>query len=180
MKTQQQNFTFWEKNPTCECVFFLNYFHLEFSDILLLRSIFKQLNIKATLVGPKYIRSNYLLKYRSFIYGKCIMGVTVNKLSILVESLTKLEVELTTHFKDMSFYGVFINNVYFTINNIKLSLNWILQQSKINIYKDLFFLNNGFLYLLFKNLGVHYYYKHIGILHSLIDVKKNSILNRVI
>jgi hypothetical protein len=178
MKNIERKFILWDKDPVCECVFFLNYFNLAFNDILLLRSLFKKLNIKLTLVGPKYFK-NQSSKYRDFVYGKCIMGVSKDRLSKHMVSINEIEIELKKKFKDISFYGVFLDNTYYTINNLRQSLVWLDNETTIDMYKGLFF-NLGSYNILFKYLSIFYYYKYHGLVISLNNLNQKHILNKII
>lgn len=178
MENTEKKFILWDRDPVCECVFFLNYFNLAFNDLLLLRSLFKKLNIKLTLVGPRYF-TNHSSQYRDFVYGKCIMGMSKDKLSKHVISVNEIELELKKKFKDISFYGVFLNSTYYTINNLRQSLNWLNSETETGVYKDLFF-GTGSYNILFKYLSIFHYYRYFSLVVSLNNLNKKTMLNKII
>lgn len=172
-------FRSWDKNPVCECVFFLSYFNLVFEDIKKLRALFKQLDIRLTLIGPSFLKSKKN-KYQDFVFGKCIMGVSTDKLSAHLEKLSIIEKELGGSLKNVYLYGLFIDDVFYTRNNIKLLYNKLGTESSLYLYKNFFSGNIGFLMSYLKSLSLFYFYRFQSSENTLRRSGFKQVVNRII
>jgi hypothetical protein len=169
----------WDKNPVCECVFFLSYFNLVFEDIKKLRALFKRLNIRLTLIGPSFLKSKKN-KYQDFVFGKCIMGVSTDTLSAHLEKLRIVEKELEGSLKNVYLYGLFIDDVFYTRTNIQLLYHRLNAESYLYLYKNFFSGNIGFLMSYLKSLSLYYFYRFQSIGNTLRSSGLKQVINKII